>query len=81
MGMIAGSRRTANDWRRNMNLKTESSDLDQIYLELLKAQKEFAGMKLGENLSTQSYEVISRLITLSLMEINFKRLQNPGDSR
>ena len=64
-----------------MNLKTENSDLDQIYMDLLKAQKEFAGMKPGENLSTQSYEVISRLIALSLMEINFKRLQNPGDSR
>ena len=64
-----------------MNLKTENSDLDQIYLDLLKAQKEFAGMKPGENLSTQSYEVISRLIALSLMEINLKRLQNPGDFR
>ena len=63
-----------------MNLKTECSDLNKIYQELLIAQKEFAGMKPGENLSTESYEVISRLITLSLMEINFKRLQNSGDS-
>ena len=63
-----------------MNLTTENSDLNKIYLELLKAQEEFAGMKPGENLSTQSYEVISRLIALSLMEINLKRLQNPGDS-
>ena len=64
-----------------MNLKTECSDLNKIYQELLIAQEEFAGMKPGENLSVHSYEVISRLITLSLMEINFKRLQNPGDSR
>lgn len=60
-----------------MNLEAENSDLNQTYLELLKAQEEFAGIKPGENLSIQSYEVISRLITLSLVEINVKRLQYP----
>ena len=60
-----------------MNLGAENSDLNQTYQELLKAQEEFAGIKPGAKLSIQSYEVISRLITLSLVEINVKRLQYP----
>ena len=60
-----------------MNLRIESSDLNKTYQELLKAQEEFAEMELGEKISIRSYEVISRLLKLALVEINVKRLQYP----
>ena len=60
-----------------MNLRIESSDLNKTYQELLKAQEEFAEMEPGEKISIRSYEVISRLLKLALVEINVKRLQYP----
>ena len=50
-------------------------NLDQQYEQILKAKEELASIKGSNVLSSESYEIIEKILSLTLVDINIKKIQ------